>query len=419
MTTNAASTKPAPLAGLRVLDFSILGPGATAHHFAELGADVIKIEVPGGDYVRVMTWPIVEGISLLHWHIARGKKSIELDLKTPEGVEVFKELVKDADIVIEAMKPGTLDRLGLSFEELKKVNPKIVFCCVSGYGMTGPYENMPSHGVAYDTWAGCVEPAREADGMVYLPAHPSVGMHAGPLLGAFAALAGVIRARETGEGCMMEVGQSDGAAYMDWYRIESYKAYQRPQSEVTGNAADDYRRRPVGTAGLREGVRYQAYECKDGYVLFMASEQSFWKNFCEGVGRMDMFEKWPGKKLADHAPGNKEMQKELTAIFKTKTIKEWMDWGVKVNTPIAPVYNSETVMDDEHFKARFKWYPHETHGADMMSYPVHFINETLPEPTKAPTPGQHRDEILKRCLNYDESKISALAEKGAFGSKKT
>jgi crotonobetainyl-CoA:carnitine CoA-transferase CaiB-like acyl-CoA transferase len=96
-----------------------------------------------------------------------------------------------------------------------------------------------------------------------------------------------------------------------------------------------------------------------------------------------------------------------------------MDWGVKVNTPIAPVYNSETVMDDEHFKARFKWYPHETHGADMMSYPVHFINETLPEPTKAPTPGQHRDEILKRCLNYDESKISALAEKGAFGSKKT
>ena len=139
-----SNKKPAPLAGLRVLDFSILGPGATAHHFAELGADVIKIEVPGGDYVRVMTWPIVEGISLLHWHIARGKKSIELDLKTPEGVAIFKELAKDADIVIEAMKPGTLDRLGLSYDELKKVNPKIVFCCVSGYGMTGPYENMPS-----------------------------------------------------------------------------------------------------------------------------------------------------------------------------------------------------------------------------------------------------------------------------------
>ena len=417
MSTSSSGQKPAPLAGLRVIDFSILGPGATAHHFAELGADVIKVEVPGGDYVRVMTWPIVEGISLLHWHIARGKKSIEIDLKTPEGKEIFKELIKDADIIIEAMKPGTLDRLGLGFEDLKKVNPKLVFCCVSGYGMTGPYENMPSHGVAYDTWAGCVEPARDEEGMVYLPAHPSIGMHAGPLLGAFAALAAVMRARDTGEGALVEIGQSDGAAYMDWYRIESYKAYQRPQSEVTGNAADDFRRGPVGTAGLIEGVRFLDYECIDGYVLFMASEQSFWKNFCEALGRMDMFEKWPGKKLADHAPGNKEMQRELTAIFKTKTIKEWMDWGVEVKTPIAPVYNSESVMEDEHFKARFKWYPHETHGADMMSYPVHFVGEELPVPTKAPTPGQHRDEILKRVLNYDDAKIAAMDAKGAFGKK--
>ncbi|MCB1615839.1 MAG: CoA transferase [Pseudomonadales bacterium] len=412
------SNKPAPLAGLRVLDVSILGPGATAHHFAELGADVIKIEAPGGDYVRMMTWPIIDGISLLHWHIARGKKSIELDLKTPEGVEIFKELAKDADIVIEAMRPGALKKRGLGYEELKKINPKIVFCCVSGYGMTGPYENMPSHGVAYDTWAGCVEPARDEDGFVYLPAHASIGMHAGPLLGAFAALAAVVRARETGEGSMMEIGQSDGAAYMDWYRIESYKAYTYPQERVTGNQADDYRRRPVGTAGLKEGVRYQAYECKDGYILFMASEQVFWKNFCEGVGRMDMYEKWPGKRLADHAPGNKEMQKELTEIFKTKTIKEWMDWGVKVNTPIAPVYNSDNMREDEHFKARFKWYGIEEHGADMISYPVHFIDEELPEPTKAPTPGQHRDEILKRCLHYDEARIAELEAKGAFGHKK-
>ena len=411
------TNKPAPLAGIKVLDVSMLGPGATALHFADLGADVIKIEPPGGDYVRVMTWPICEGDSLLHLHIARGKKSIELDLRTDEGVEIFKELAKDADIVIEAMRPGALKRRGLGYEDLKAINPKIVFCCVSGYGMTGPYKDMPSHGVAYDTWAGCIEPAREEDGMVYLPAHPSIGMHAGPLFGAFSALAGVIRARETGEGCMMEIGQSDAAAYMDWYRIESYKAYERPEDVVTGNKSDDYRRRPVGTAGLREGVRYQAYEVKDGYILFMASEQAFWKNFCEGVDRMDMFEKWPGKKLADHAPGNKEMQKELTAIFKTKTIKEWMDWGVNVNTPIAPVYNSQTVMDDEHFKDRFQWYSHETHGADMISFPVHFIDEELPVPSKAPTPGQHRDEILKRCLNYDDAKIAELEKKGAFGLK--
>ena len=92
----------------------------------------------------------------------------------------------------------------------------------------------------------------------------------------------------------MELAQSDAAAYMDWYRIETWKSYERPQSEVTGNASDNYERRAPGTAGMYEGVRYQMYESKDGHVLFMASEQAFWKNFCEGVGRMDMFEKWPG-----------------------------------------------------------------------------------------------------------------------------
>ncbi len=94
-----------------------------------------------------------------------------------------------------------------------------------------------------------------------------------------------------------------------------------------------------------------------------------------------------------------------------------MDWGVEVKAPSAPVYNSECVMEYEHFKARFNWYPHETHGADMMSYPVHFVGEELPVPTKAPTPGQHRDEILKRVLNYDDAKIAAMDAKGAFGKK--
>ena len=115
---------------------------------------------------------------------------------------------------------------------------------------------------------------------------------------------------------------------MDWYRIETWKAYERPQSEVTGNATDNYERRAPGTAGMDEGVRYQIYESKDGHVLFMASEQAFWKNFCEGVGRMDMFEKWPGSKYGDHARGNREMQSRvLRDIFKTRTSAEWLEFG--------------------------------------------------------------------------------------------
>ena len=106
-----------------------------------------------------MTWPIVEGNSLLHLHINRGKQSIAIDIRTPEGVQIYKDLVAGADAVVEAMRPGALAKRGLGYDDLLKVNSKIVFCTISGYGMTGPYKDMPSHGIAYDTWAGQVQPA--------------------------------------------------------------------------------------------------------------------------------------------------------------------------------------------------------------------------------------------------------------------
>src|SRR5947208_12145821 len=218
----------------------MLGPASITSALVDLGADVIKVEPPQGDYAREMTWPIVEGTSLLFLHINRGKKSLVLDLRKPEAVEVYLDLVRGADAVVEAMRPGGLEKRGLGYDRLKEVNPRIVFCTISGYGMTGPYRDLPSHGIAYDTWAGLVAPAYDDEGFCYMPEHPSMGIHAGPLFGAFAILAGILPAREYGVGCRMEVAQSDAAAYMDWYRIETYKAYERPQSEVTGNKSDNY-----------------------------------------------------------------------------------------------------------------------------------------------------------------------------------
>src|SRR5688500_11076788 len=151
-----------------------------------------------------MTWPIVEGDSLLHLHIHRGKRSITLDLRKPEAVEVYLDLVRGADAVVEAMRPGSLARRGLGFEQLRVVNPRIVFCSISGYGTTGPYRDLPAHGIAFDTWAGLVPPAYDDGGFCYMPEHTSVGIHAGPMLGALALLAGVVRARASGEGCEIE-----------------------------------------------------------------------------------------------------------------------------------------------------------------------------------------------------------------------
>src|SRR5438094_8777164 len=222
-----------PLHGVRILECSMLGPAAITTALADLGADVLKIEPPQGDYVREMTWPIVEGMSLMHLHINRGKRSVVLDLRKPEAVDVFLDLARDADAVVEAMRPGGLERRGLGFERLQEVNPRIVFVTISGYGMSGPYKDYPSHGIAYDTWAGVVQPAVDEDGFTYLPEHVSIGINAGPLYGALAILAGIIGARATGSGSRMELAQSDAAAAFDWYRSESYKAYERPQREVT------------------------------------------------------------------------------------------------------------------------------------------------------------------------------------------
>jgi crotonobetainyl-CoA:carnitine CoA-transferase CaiB-like acyl-CoA transferase len=274
---------------------------------------------------------------------------------------------------------------------------------------------LPALGIAFDTWAGVVSVAYDDDGFAYMPEHPSIGIHAGPLLGAFALLAGVTQARATGVGCQMELAQSDAAAYMDWYRIETWKAYERPESEVTGNRSDDYERRAPGTAGMREGVRYQIYESADGHVLFMASEQAFWRNFCDGVDRMDLFERWPGKPYADHARNNRELQRELREIFKTKTSAEWIEFGNEVNTPIAPVNTSQSIVGDPQFRDRFPWIPAARLGADEIPMPVHVTGEELPVPTRAPKVGEHTDEVLADVLGYDAPRIRQLRESGALG----
>ena len=406
----------APLAGVRIIEFSMLGPAAITTHLADLGAEVIKIESPAGDYIRQMTWPIVEGVSLMHLHINRGKRSVVLDLRKPEAVEVFKELIAGADAVIEAMRPGGLAKRGLSFEDLQKINPKIVWFTLSGYGMTGPYQQMPSHGIAYDTWAGLVKPETDEDGFCVIPEHPSTGINAAPVFGALGVLAGILGARATGKGYQMELAQSDAAASMDWLRSETYRAYERPESEVTGNPSDNYERRLPGTAGMRDGVRYQFYATSDDqHVLFMASEQEFWKNFCAGIGQPELFERWPGSKYGDHAKGNREMQAILRDVFATKTAVEWIEFGNTHNTPIAPVNTPKTIADDPQFQDRFPWLPTSELGCEQLPIPIKIVDTELPHPTKAPTVGQHTDEVLASVLGYDEAKLAELHASGALG----
>jgi crotonobetainyl-CoA:carnitine CoA-transferase CaiB-like acyl-CoA transferase len=404
------------LSGLRVVECSMLGPGAISTPLADLGADVIKVEPPSGDYIRQMSWPIIDGDSLLHLHISRGKRSIILDLTKEEGRAVFLDLVKSADAVVEAMRPGGLDRRGLGFDALRQVNPKIVLVTISGYGMTGPYRDLPSHGIAYDAWGGTVGPVPGPEGLPSIPDHTSIGITAGPLFGALGLLAAVIRARETGSGCHLEVAQSDAAAAFDWLRIESTKAYERPQDEVTGNASDGYERRPPGTGGMMDAVRYQFYASADGHVLFMASEQKFWQNFCSAIGREDLFEAKPGEKLASHARGDLELRRELAAIFATKTSAEWVRIGQQHDVTISPVNTPATIAGDPQFADRMPWAPASRLGADQLPFPVRVVGEPpVSAETRAPSAGQHACEILAGLLGYDTDRIAALGASGVLG----
>ena len=414
-------SKAGPLTGVRVIESSILGPAEMGGLLADLGADVIKVEPPGGDYARRMTWPIIrsqdgtEERSLLFLHINRGKRSIVIDLRQAEGVQTYLDLVRHADVVIEAMRPGALAKRGLTMDRLRETNPAIVFCSISGYGATGPYRNLPAHGIAFDTWAGQVPVEVDENGFKVMGDHTSVGIHAGPLYGALAILAAVIQARATGQGCAMEVAQSDAAAYFDWYRIETWRSYQRPESEVYGNAADGGARREPGVSGMRGGVRYQIYPSSDGYVLFMASEQEFWRNFCEGVDRSDLFERWPGTTFGDHARGNIELQGILAEIFSSRTTAEWITFASDHNTTIAPVNTPKSIEQDPQFQSRFTWQPKEIVDADMLAFPVKIEGEASSVPCRAPSPGQDADEILREVAGYDARQIETLRAGGTLG----
>jgi len=409
-----------PLKGLRVIESSLLEPGSVAQTLGALGAEVIKVEAADGhgDYSRELGWPMIEGVSLLHWHLNAGKRSIVLDLRKPEGVAVYLDLVKNADVVVEGMRPGALAKRGLTYERMREVNPKIVMCTLSGYGATGPYKDMPSHGVGFDAWASCATPTTDSRGFAAIPAVPGIGTRTGAIWASLSILAAVMRAQREGQGAQIDIGQADCAAFTNWVVLEAYQAYKRPESEVTGNPSDGYKRRLPGTEGSGEAVRYQYYRTKDGHILFMASEREFWENFCRGVGRPELFEKHPGARYADHALGDVELRAELQKIFDTRTTAEWIEFGLKVNTPIMVVHNGKTVLEDPQFKHRFPWLPAKDHGTDLMPIPVHFVGEEFKAPTKAPTLGQHNEEILRDVLRYDAARIDALRKAGVLGSDK-
>ena len=235
-----------------------------------------------------------------------------------------------------------------------------------------------------------------------MPEHPSIGINAGPLFGALGLLAGVIRARETGEGCQLEIAQSDAAAAMDWLRSETWQGVRAPG--VRGHRQRGRRLR-AARAGHRGHGRRRALpvlrdEGRPRAVHGVASASSG-RTSAEGIGRADLFERWPGSQYADHARGNTELREILRDIFATRTTAEWLAFGLEHNTPIAPSNTPKTLLDDPQFRDRMPLIPEERVGADMLPTPIKFVDEELPVPTKAPTVGEHTEQVLREVARLE------------------
>jgi crotonobetainyl-CoA:carnitine CoA-transferase CaiB-like acyl-CoA transferase len=416
-----------PLSGLRVVEVAMFAPDATGMHLADLGAEVIKVEEPGlGDPARLLGVPFRgESSATRRWN--RGKTSLMLDLRCAEGQAVFCDLVRTADVVVEGMRAGALERRGLGYEALRKINPRLVFASVSGWGSSGPYRDLGSHGLAFDAFAG-LAPPRRVDGRAARPlGHVWQGLEAGPLYAALGILACVLRARATGESCQVEVSQADAAAAWNGWRI----AHDAEAARVAGSDRSD-REALLSLESAAEGagqtgehdltardVRYQYYDASDGPVLLMATETRFWKNFCEAIGRPDLFERWPGRPHADHDYGNEALRDELCRIFALRTQAEWIALFIKADVAGAPVHQGGETHDDPHFEARGLWLDERVHGLRLVAPPIRIDGERAVATTRSPRGGEHTERVLREVLGYDDELIAGLRRARAIPGEPT
>jgi crotonobetainyl-CoA:carnitine CoA-transferase CaiB-like acyl-CoA transferase len=389
------------LAGIRVLELALLSPDAVGMHLADLGAEVIKVEQPpDGDYVRVIGGTHKGGLSLMHLRWNRGKKSVTLNLKSEEGHRVFLDLASRAHVVIDGLRAGAVTRVGVDYPSVRAVNPRIVYCSLSGTGQTGPYRDLATHGLAYDAYGGLAPPAFRSDGTPYLPPATPVGILAGPLYAALGVAAALVRAVKTGVGQHIDVAQMDCAAA---WRADGIDA-------ALNDVTTDYQ-------GMEDAVRYQYYRCKDGeYVILQASERKFWQNFCSGVDREDLVNRGQ-REVGEHARGDEALRSELATIFASRTRGEWVQFFIEHDVAGGPVNSPAGLLDDPHFRARdlvFDQVHPQAGPGRWFGTPIQLVDQHF-SASPAPRAGEHTDAVLGDLLGFDEQRLKELRQRGVIG----
>jgi len=378
------------LQGARTLDLTRLLPGGYATMLlADLGADVIKIEAPNvGDWTREPS-PIFGGTNALFEQINRNKKSLVLDLKADEGREVLLRLAVQSAALVEGFRPGVAARLGIDYRAVRKRNPRIVYCSLSGYGQTGPYRDRPGHDLNYVGEAGLLGLDNGQEPSV--PPLPFSDL-AGAIFAALIVAAGMKGAAETGAGAYIDLGMSDTiVSLLTAHFAQMFQAGKPP------SLADAYL--------LGGHPCYTVYRAFDGkYLTVGALEPKFWESLCNALGR-------PQYAGRQHDRGMQEiMLKDFRAVFATRTRDEWVDALIAAELPAGAVRALDEVERGEQAEAR-GLFRQTGSGMKEVAFPaeIHGAHEAADRP--APNPGENTDEVLG-LAGYSADQIAELRRRG-------
>lgn len=333
----AAPSADRPLAGIRVLELAHLIPGPMlTRTLADRGADVVKIEAPAGDPFRRFP-PSAGGRGVLFEAANRGKRSVVLDLTTDDDRSTLRSLTEVADVIVDGYRTGVLERLGISWPELRERRPEVVICSISGFGQTGPLAALPAHGINIDAQSASIGVVG-ADGDYRYASDVSWGVEVGYLSGALATAVAALHAKATGQGVWLDVSCWDAA--VEAHRLNLYSLLVgAPQHGLTE----------------RHAPMQSIYRTADGgFINLMATEQKFWTNFFRGVGRDDLVDRYRPRDYADPTeyPEDDEIRAYLHDLFLTATKQEWNDrfvtWGVAGGF----LLTEAEVLAQPHFAAR-------------------------------------------------------------------
>ncbi len=392
-----------PLSGMVTLDLTqiLAGPMCTMV-LADMGADVIKIEKPqGGDDNRRMGPPFVKDWSAGFLAVNRNKRSLVLDLRSDAGRDVFRRLVKEADVVVENFRPGVMKRLGLGFEELLAIKPSLVYCTISGFGSTGPASNRGGFDLVAQGVSGLMSITGHPDSPPAKVGVPITDLTAG-LYGANGIMAAYIHTLKTGQGQMVDTSLMEaGVAYTVW---ESSVYFA--EGEIPG---------PLGSAH-RVSAPYQAIRTGDGYLNLGAATQPTWEQLCRAIGREDLMEDDRFRAPWDRKAREQELAALLEETFSTHNTEYWLELLDSAGVVAGPIYNMEQVYRDPQVLARemlVDTYDPELGTIHNIGVPVKLSATPGKIRRRAPALGEHSAEVLlERGFTQDE--VDALLADGVI-----